>query len=314
MSEVELMRIVFPLLLMLATAFTAEAVPSYDVQYRDYLGTHTVKGVRDNEHTFLYNSSAKKQLKLATLDWPPYIDKDGCRQGWVMQSTIALLHHLGYGATVTFYPWARAVKQVESGKADILFPEYFIDPQAPSDVYQGTRRLDHLVLSDSFGWGPIAFIKRKDHQLANAADLSALSNEWIGVVRGYQNTPEFDRLMDLGSFKIVEALNDFNNLKLLLNRRVNLIVGDPLVIEADVKKSDLSAKEKAAMLAQIEVVEPILQMNALYFAIAKKSKYADVLSIELNQAIASFDKQGVLSEIQFQVGRRCQTLKDKPLQ
>lgn len=288
-----------------ATSAFADHIPQFDVEYRDYIGLHTVKGSKSGVDTFLFNPEAKKILKLATLDWPPYIDKSICKQGWVMQSAVAVLHHLGYGAVITFYPWARALKMVESGKADVLFPEYYIGPEAPSDVYSGTRRLDHLVLSDSFGWGPIAFMKRKNYELQHFTDLTSVANEYIGVVRGYQNTPEFDRMMDLGSFKIVEALNDMHNVKLLLNHRVNLIIGDPLVIEADIRNADMPAKDKQAMLDKIQVVEPIMKMNALFFAISKKSKYADVLPMQLNQAIATFKKQGLFSEIKFKVERQC---------
>lgn len=303
---------VFCLFLLLPLNSSAEVSRQYDVVYRDYLGSHVVKGSKSSRNTFLFNPGAKKVIRLATLDWPPYIDKNMCKQGWVMQSTIALLHHLGYGAVVTFYPWARAVNVVESGKGDILFPEYHIGPEAPSDVYNGTRRLDHLIMSDSFGWGPIAFLKRKDDDIVNSVNLKSIVNEQIGVVRGYQNTPEFDRMMDIGSFKIIEALNDFHNVKLLLNHRVNLIVGDPLVIEADIRRADFPDKEKKAMLEQIEVVEPIMQMNALFFAISKKSQFAKVLPMEINQGIATFKKQGLFSEIQYRVGKHCNDTVKKP--
>lgn len=40
----------------------------------------------------------------------------------------------------------------------------------------------------------------------------------IGVVRGYQNTPEFDRLMDDGYFTIVEANNDLQIARMLIEQ------------------------------------------------------------------------------------------------
>ena len=41
----------------------------------------------------------------------------------------------------------------ESGKADILYPEYFIENSAPSDVFKGTKRLEHLALSNKLPGG-----------------------------------------------------------------------------------------------------------------------------------------------------------------
>lgn len=278
----------------------------YQVSYRDYLGKHTVTGQRLKPGKFLYNGDADKKLALATLEWQPYIGKDICRQGWVMQSTIALLHSIGYAAEVTFYPWARAMSTVESGKADILFPEYYIEPEAPSDVFGSTRRLDHLILSDVFGFGPIAFIKRRGFDMGHYHSLNSLVNESIGVVRGYQNTPEFDRLMDVGTFKVVEAVDDMQNLKLLLNNRVNLIIGDPKVIISDIKNSNASEADKKAILENIKVVEPIIDMNGLHFAIAKRSRFADKLPIELNQAISLFQKHGTFEEIKYQLDEHCE--------
>ena len=278
---------------------------NFDVVYRDYLGSHRVEGRKINAHSYQYNKEADKQLILTTLDWKPYIGEHICRQGWVLQTAVALLHSMGYGATVTFYPWARAIAMAERGKADILFPEYFIEPEAPSDVIQSTRRLDHLMLSDVFGWGPIAFIKRKEYDTSHFINLHSLVNERIGVVRGYQNTPEFDRLMDAGNFEVVEARDDLNNVNLLLLNRVNLIIGDPEVITTAVKESTMPKIEKQNILDSIKVVEPILKMNGLFFAISKNSQYADTLAIELNQAISTFKKHGVIEEIRYHIRNDC---------
>jgi len=97
-------------------------------------------------------------------------------------------------------PWARAIRMAESGLVDMLYPEYFIESTAPSDMYKGTNRVEHLVLSRKLPGGPIVFMKRKGETDQYRGNLLNLRNEKIGVVRGYQNTPEFDALMDMGFF------------------------------------------------------------------------------------------------------------------
>jgi len=281
---------------------------NYDVMYRNSLGLHRVEGKKINAHRYQYNLDTDRQLTLTTLEWNPYIGEQICRQGWVLQVTIALLHSIGYGATVTFYPWGRAIAVAEYGKADILFPEYYIEPSAPSDVFPGTLRLDHLILSDVFGRAPIAFIKLKGYDTSHYVDLMSLVNERIGVVRGYQNTPEFDRLMDAGSFDVVQAKDDLSNLNLLLYNRVNLIVGDPSVIDAAIKNSSMSAIEKKRTLEQIQVVEPILKMNGLFFAMSKNGQYAKTLPIELNQAIRTFKEQGIFEDIRYTSHHNCENV------
>ncbi|WP_372770715.1 substrate-binding periplasmic protein [Pseudoalteromonas sp.] len=275
------------------------------VNYRDYRGSHQVlvSGTHQSSYEF---KIADKHLALATLNWSPYISQSICKHGWIFQSVVALLHRIGYGATITYYPWSRAVSMTESGKADLLFPEYFIEPEAPSDVFLGTQRKDHITLSESIGWGPIAFISRKDYNTEHyKGQLSNLNNERIGVVRGYQNTPEFDRLMDQGSFQIVAAKDDLTNVELLINNRVNLIIGDPEVIKSEIKNSDKSAAEKKQMLGAIKVIDPIIKMNALFLAISKRSQHYESLVIELNKAIIEFKNHGVFSEIKYLTQSKC---------
>jgi len=299
---------VFLMFLIICTSVYGEEKEEFTVTYRDHKGSHSIKVTGSHGNNYAFKVGHKK-LNLATLNWSPYISQGICRHGWVFQSTVALLHSMGYGASIVFYPWARAVSAVESGKADILFPEYFIEPEAPSDVFSGTRRLDHLTLSKSFGWGPIAFITRKDFDTdVYKGKLSNLLNERIGVVRGYQNTPEFDLLMDRGEFSIVTAVNDLNNVELLINNRVNLIIGDPEVIYSEIRRSDKLAQEKQRIMNEIKVIEPILQMNALFYAVSKRTVHDTQLLVELNKAIDTFLEYGIFDAIKYDVKTNCQKL------
>jgi polar amino acid transport system substrate-binding protein len=246
---------------------------------------------------YRFNPISNQIVNLATLDWPPYIGESLCNKGWVFQYTVALLVSKGYQVVVNFYPWARAVKLVESGQADILFPEYFIEANAPSDVYDGMKRRDLLALSESFPGGEIGFMKRKGEQDQFKGDLRNLVNERIGVVRGYQNTPEFDQMMDAKQFDILSAVTDFQLMKLLVAKRVNLIIGDPTVLRYSVEYSELGDDEKLNILDNVEQVQPNLQYNYLYFALNKKRPFWQDLMQDLNMAIREFEKQGMTQSI-----------------
>ena len=203
----------------------------------------------------------------------------------------------GYSVTVHFLPWARAVKEVESGNIDILFPEYYIEPEAPSDIYKGKKRLDFLSLSRAFPGGEIAFMKRRDSKVSFNGNLKALVGERIGVVRGYQNTPEFDRMMDAGQFNILPAVNDLQLAKLLYARRVNLILADPKVLFYTVRHSNESNKKINQMLNNMEPVTPTLDYKYLYFALSKgKSSWQQTMK-DINEALVNFDHTGELQNI-----------------
>ncbi len=291
-----------------AAISTSTNPKTIDVTFQ-YMGKdYHIQGKNIN-NTYVFNAGAKKKVSLSTLEWAPYIGQNICKQGWVQQLTVALLTSQGYEVTVSFYPWARTISMAEKGRVDILFPEYFIEPTAPSDVIKGTKRTDHLALSSPIPGGPIALLKRKDFKTPFKGDLTALKGQHIGVVRGYQNTPEFDALMDNGFFRIDNSVDDLMNAIKLSKNRVDYIVGAPSVIFFSIKTGKhLSEKMKKTTTNSIEVVEPPLQYNNLYYAVSKKNPEWKVLLQTLNEAIASFEKGGTTRQIINRTKNQCNKL------
>ncbi len=246
---------------------------------------------------FLFNKGGEKKIWLTTLDWMPYIGRSVCKQGWVQQFAIALFVSQGYEVKSTFYPWARTIVIAENGTADILYPEWYIDSSAPSDVAKDKKRRDNLALSERFPGGPIAFMKRKGEPFDYKGKLEMLKGEKIAVVRGYQNTPEFDTLMDQGFFNIQTVTNDLIQAKVLWAKRVNLLINDPLVVRYTVANSALSRAEKNSILDNLEVVQPMIQYNYLYFAVSKKKpEWQSTLDV-INKTIQEFESTGLMFEI-----------------
>ncbi len=283
--------------LFLISAEMADAKSPLTVNFNYQGESYSISGEKINEYTYIFNKGGQKKIKITTLDWKPYIGNTLCRQGWVQQLTIALLASQDYEIISTFYPWTRTIAAAETGNADILYPEYFIEPDAPSDVFKSTKRLDHLALSKKIPGGPIAFLKRKgekDHYNGNLLNLRGAA---IGVVRGYQNTPEFDSLMDQNFFNIDEVTDDLTNIRMLMARRVNLIIGDPSVIYYSVENSDWPTDEKKIILSSIEVVKPPIQYNHLYYAVSKKRPHWKQTLEMLNRTLNVFEKSGELYRI-----------------
>ena len=256
----------------------------------------SVNQVAPNSYQTSFNSG--KQLRLVTLDWPPYIDRNLCDKGWVFQFSIALFHELGIDVTIDFLPWARAVRMAELGKADILFPEYFIETTAPSDIIDNSFRLDNLALSNAFASGPIGLISRAEFKAGYDGSMVSIRGAKIGVVRGYQNTPEFDRQLDLGFFNAMEARDDLHNIRLLLAGRVDYIVADRYVIDYLVEKTYPEDQGK------IEFLTPAFQNNELFYAISKRADNWQTLLADLNKVLSNFQKSDALDQFKQQA-KRC---------
>ena len=288
---------------LVAVVQAEEANEKLTVNYYINEQQQTIQGIKTS-NGYRFNQSSKKIVNLATLNWPPYISEDVCNKGWVFQFTVAILVSKGYQVNIHFYPWARSVMLVEQGKMDILFPEYFIESSAPSDAVLGKKRRELLALSNKFSGGDLSLLKRKGYSFNLQPDLGNLKGKIIGVVRGYQNTPEFDAMMDAKQFAVVEAVDELQLVKLLVAKRVDLIIGDPNVFTYSVNYSNLSNRNKQALLNQIEKIEPALKYNHLYYAISNNYPLRHQLLDDINLALLEFQQSGETNRF-IEVGGGC---------
>ena len=291
----------FILLLTSSNCFAETSVEYYQN------GTQHVLTGHYHKSGVLYEAKNPKQtLHLATLDWPPYIGNNLCNKGWVYQFSIALLNSKGYSVYIEFLPWARAVRNVELGKADILMPEYFIEDTAPSDYVNGKTRRELLGLSNSFKGGEIAFLKRKGDTDRFTGNLKSLKGQKIGVVRGYQNTPEFDAMMDNGEFEVITSVDDLQLVKLLTAKRVDLVIGEPQALKSSVAYSSLTKPEKQSLLSSIEQESIPLQYNSLYFAISKRAHNWLLVLEDINEGLYQFNNSGEIDRIISATNTQCE--------
>lgn len=292
-----------PVQSLAAQSLATQAKTSFSVQYSFQGKPYQYQAIIDgNEYTF--NSASPNIVNMATLDWPPYVGRNLCNLGWSLQFAIAVLTAKNYRVNVYFYPWVRAVKMVESGQMEILYPEYFIEDTAPSDIFPNIKRRELLVESNELVGGNISLFKRKDSPFIFSGNLKAIEGKTIGVVRGYQNTPEFDAMMDKGLIQIIEAVDDTQLLKLLLGKRVDLIIGDPQVFEYVIDSSNISFSEKQVMKDKIVEVSPALKYNHLYFAVSTKYAHWKQLLEDINLSLLDFEASGETQRI-YQQGSDC---------
>lgn len=256
--------------------------------------TFSIHGTRI-QNTFVFNHQGERSVTMRTLDWPPYIGQDLCDLGWVLKFAVWLFVEQGYRVEIKFLPWVRAVREVERGEADILFPEYFIEQQAPSDNFAKLKRRQLLTLSKPFGISNIALLKLGSTPFNYTGQITQLINMPIGIVRGYQNTPEFDALMDKGMLSVVEALDDTQQLKLLLGKRVSLIIGDPAVF--NYITSHHTFERNNSNVEQLEVIEPPLQSNQLYFALSVNRPNWRTLLHDVNQGVTNAINQKLVEQL-----------------
>ncbi len=283
-------------LLLLGLGLVSAPVDAFEVGFVQdgQLRTMTARQVGPGHYQF--NSHGRQVIHLATLDWAPYIGEGICGQGWVQQFVVGAFLQLDYEVNVRFYPWKRALKTVEDGSADALFPEYFIDDAMISEIHPDRRRRDLLALSDPFPGGDLALWKRRTDPFDFNGDLSTLAGMTIGAVAGYVNTVEFDAMAAQGVFKLDTSADDWTNLRKLERGRVPLIVGDPDVLNFTVR-SQLPPRDAQTFLNQIEMIEPVLEEKPLYLAFSRRREgYQNHLNA-FNTAVQTRLANGELAQV-----------------
>ncbi|NMR24026.1 transporter substrate-binding domain-containing protein [Pseudoalteromonas sp. NEC-BIFX-2020_015] len=274
-------------LLLLSSYQALATLPTIAYEINGALITENAVRYKDG---YGFNLKANKVLRLVTLDWPPYIDENSCNQGWLFQFTVQSLLKKGYGVYIAFYPWARAVREAELGKADILFPEYFVEDGVISDNVLDKTRNELLALSYPIPGGDLSFVALKGNKISFNGELSSIKNLLIGVVRSYKNTKELDELIEKKKIATVVANNEYQLINLLLSNRVSLIVADLDVLKASLYKSDLSIKNRVQIVESLVALQPKLEYKPLYYSISKSKPHWQKVLQDLNHEIDSMDK------------------------
>jgi polar amino acid transport system substrate-binding protein len=224
-------------------------------------------------------------VRLATLDWEPYIGTRMPGQGYCADLVRAAFADQGMRVEITFYPWARALHLARTGAVDGLMPEYF-----------NPSREAEFEYSAAFPGGPLVLYKRRGDAIAFATDpvahqdaaLRALKGKRFGVVRGYLNTPVFDAASYLTK---EEANDDATNLRKLVYGRIDLAVIDRRVAE------HLIRTDYPDYAARIEPMSPALAEIPLYIAFSRKAPHKAQVLAAFNRGLAAMRADGRLATL-----------------
>jgi len=160
-----------------------------------------------------------KILRLASLEWLPYVGADLDQEGWSTFVADTAARQFGYRAKPDYFPWTRAM---QLGARDPQYAGYF-----PAYYTEERARTCHFSAPIGSSTVGLVYLKSAPLQWASLQDLGALR---IGVVAGFSNGTAFDAMARDGKLKVDASPNDMLNLRKLLARRVDTVVIDKLVL------------------------------------------------------------------------------------
>ncbi|RPH42280.1 MAG: ABC transporter [Desulfobulbaceae bacterium] len=223
-----------------------------------------------------HTAFAENAIRLASLEWEPYIGTKLKDQGYAAILTREAFKASGYSVEISFMPWARVVAMAREGKYDGYLPEYSAE----------SLKADFLV-SDPFPGGPLVLFKRKSDSITFTS-LADLKPYKIGVVRDYVNTEEFDKALFLQK---EVANNDTTNLRKLMGKRIDLVVMDKFV------GIYLMKRDFPDHFEEIDILKSVLEEKSLHLCISKKSPGAEDKMKAFNEGLKIIKDNGMVETL-----------------
>jgi polar amino acid transport system substrate-binding protein len=224
---------------------------------------------------------ADRSVRLATLEWEPYIGRDLEGFGFGAEILREAFHRAGYEVTFSFMPWVRALKEAELGRYD-----------AVCFAYHSKERAGKYLFSAPYAESTLGFCTLQGSGLT-VRGLEDLAPYRIGVVRGFVNTPEFDALETL---RKEEVKNEWMNLKKLLNGRVDVIVIDRFVMRHVLKTHFPDRKDT------VDFLEPPLAVHPLHLMFSKQREHSAAKLRAFNRAVETMRQDGSMDRIMARFG------------
>lgn len=223
-----------------------------------------------------YLIAAEKQLNIATLEYPPYCSQQLPGQGFVSEIVIEAYKRVGYRATITFYPWSRAMMLARKGKVEAL-----------AFLWHSKKRAEWLVFSDPFELPTtMVFLKNKKRNI-KFRRYEDLKDYRIGYILGYAYAEAFYEA-PLRRFK---THSNKQLMDLLIRDKIELAITDKIV-GMSVLRSDFPQHYK-----NFDAVEPPIETRKTFLAVSKTIPNHNSIVEDFNRGMELIKNDGTFKKI-----------------
>lgn len=153
---------------------------------------------------------AEKPASFCFNEWPPYAQlKDGEVSGISIEIIRAAAKKTGRDVEFFGMPWKRCLKMVEEGHINAV-----IDAAKRDAYLQGATSFS--IYADTF-WV---------HEDSDIQKVDDLEKRRIGLINGYEYTPELTQRIERLEMNVDLAVDDPTNIRMLAFKRLDAIIGD----------------------------------------------------------------------------------------
>ncbi|MCL9783596.1 transporter substrate-binding domain-containing protein [Vibrio sp. S4M6] len=228
---------------------------------------------------FFFQAQAQP-LKIASLPYPPFTYlEDNKPKGFAVDIVSEIMSRLDVEHEILIMPWARAMRGMQTGEVDALFPMF-----KTAERQQFSRYPDLPVVYES-----MAMFVPGDSTISSNSDINALSGFTFCLVRGYSAGKQVDAaIADKVLTKIDLANSSTLNLKKFLRQRCNILIDNDAVVYSLLPKVGGSASD-------IKILRHLIQEPS-YLGFSKLGQGSE-LSPKVTETIQTMLKDGTLHGI-----------------
>ncbi|MEH6446996.1 MAG: transporter substrate-binding domain-containing protein [Oceanospirillaceae bacterium] len=218
-----------------------------------------------------------QKVSMVTTQWEPFYSSNLPAEGVITEIAKAAFQRENHRASVSWYPWMRALKIAAYGGADVVMGAYYSE-----------ERNEKFYYSDPIFSIDVGLIALKSLGLVNYEKLEKLRSYKIGVMRGWVYTKEFDQTDYLDKNLLI---NQIAGVRMLLAKRVDIVAASiPVFLhEINLLKPELAA--------EIVVLKPILESKPLYLMFNRVDAGNVKLLADFNSGLAKIRADGTFARI-----------------
>lgn len=225
---------------------------------------------------------AEEVIKVTADPWPPWImGKEGKEpEGGIAFKTInEIAGRLGFKTAITVYPFARALKNVVSGEADMILM-----------VSKNPEREETLIFTEKIFDSPYLIFfdsaRISDFSWKTYEDLKPFK---VGVVRSYNYGAAWSEGVKKYDISIDVVTDDATNLKKLIRGRI-----DCALLQKENARYMIHNNPEYFNRIKFNV-KPVSN-TPFYFAVSKKSSMAEMVPL-INREILRMRRDGTIDKI-----------------
>ena len=224
-----------------------------------------------------------QELKIATFEYSPFQYEENRKvKGIAADIVKEIFRRLKRPIRIDFYPFPRAVRNIQTGASDIIFTFYYKKDREKFALYSKEPLVNQTI----------SLFVHKDSSIQFNGDLSALSQYKFGLLR-YSYGKIFDDAVKNKVIPSVEQVSKMElNMKKFLSKRFDILPSDRWVAFYYYAQSNPKFRKGV----QIKELQPPVQSFPAFIGFSKANKL-EKLRDQVDATIIAMKQDGTYQKI-----------------